>query len=217
MFEPLKNGLILFFLIHFVQSSRVNYERGSKFVKINSNLVTRSACRTLWFNRCEYNFECCSKFCFKESNWQYGVCKPNSEANQISCKPLWYNQCIHDSECCTENCEKKPNWRFGICGPNRVMIGRKGECREVGYQFCQENSECCSRKCVRDKEWLYGYCAAPESTSTQELGAEVSDDGILSRIESKECGVSQVLPIHLRIIGGRNTTPDEYPWQEVMI
>lgn len=34
-----------------------------------------SDCHEDWFNGCTGNEQCCSKFCDKDPDWEYGICK----------------------------------------------------------------------------------------------------------------------------------------------
>lgn len=40
--------------------------------KLNRN---NKDCKPLWENSCQKNSNCCSKFCEKQKDWKFGVCK----------------------------------------------------------------------------------------------------------------------------------------------
>ncbi len=73
-------------------------------------------CKPLWYKYCQDDNVCCSKNCYREAHWKYGVCKPNPGSSQ-SCKPLWDNHCQEDNDCCSKNCYKESHWKYGVCKP----------------------------------------------------------------------------------------------------
>ncbi|RWS03833.1 coagulation factor VII-like protein, partial [Dinothrombium tinctorium] len=207
----------------------------SKFEKLANVALkrVRRHCRPLWFNYCLAHYECCSQNCFKEPHWRYGVCRPTVERIN-KCKPLWYNMCIVHDDCCTRNCERQEAyWKYGVCGPSEEMLGRNKGCKPVGFQFCKLNSDCCSKNCFRKPEWAYGKCqrSMPVETEDLKLGNLISStlseeeemmteetsekemETTTKRMEVEVCGKSDVITLEPRIIGGRNATRGEFPWQ----
>lgn len=126
--------------------------------------VTGDDCKPLWDNSCTADSVCCSNYCFKESHWAYGVCKPREPS--ADCKPLWDNTCTGNIDCCTNYCFKESHWAYGVCKPiiEPTVIAPSAPiiCKPLWDNTCLDHKECCSQFCHQvlesDVHSAYGIC-----------------------------------------------------------